>query len=311
MLFPYAVILKRAYDLARNNFQVWVFGIFVSFSIVLQFLVLNLILDWREIVEFSLPVSFAKFWALGQSPWLLSNLGALLVILLVSALCKACLIWIAQKLTNREPVNLKTTLDRGSQFIWQVLALQIFLLAAFLVLFGFLALPVVYLVTLKEIGRTLALTVLGVAILVPASIMLGFLFLYSPVAAVLYKLSFRSSLVLAFQLVQTKLKESLVMAAFLAGIWLAFMMLTGFGIIVLSVPVAFLSLVLAKLGLPWAIYVLIFGTGFLGLCALVTVSAGFAVFNNFVWVMTVMEMVKTEKHGETAKALAPEAEPVS
>jgi hypothetical protein len=138
---------------------------------------------------------------------------------------------------------------------------------------------------------------------------LGFMFVYSPVLAVLYKLSGWQALAMAFQLTQAKMKESLVLAALLVGIWLGFMALLGFGIIAVSAPVAFVSLVLAKLGLPWVIHLLIFLVSFLGLCAIVVLSAGLAVFNNFVWTLAVLDMVKTEKGEETAKVLSPEAEP--
>jgi len=41
----------------------------------------------------------------------------------------------------------------------------------------------------------------------------------------------------------------------------------------------------------------------------VILSAAFAVFYNFTWVLAVLEMVKTEKSDEPEKVLAPEAEP--
>lgn len=319
MPFPYAAILKRAYDLTRNNFQVWVFGIFLSFASGLNFLMLNLLLDAREIVHFRLAAELEKFRNFLDSPWLAVNVLAGFLIVFLSALSKAAVIWSGQKLAHEEQsladqeksFSLQAALANARKFVWPVLVLQILLFGLFLVVAAALALPVVYLVALGEIGRTVALTVLGLAILVPASILLGFLFLYSPVFAVLYKVSARTALGLSLQLVQNKLKESLIMAAFLAGLGLAFMTVLGFGIILVSVPVAFLSLVFAQLGLPWATYLLIFITAFLGLCSVFILSAGLAVFNNFVWVLTVLEMVKTEKTGETKKALVPEAEPAA
>ena len=281
----------------------------MSFASGFHFLLLNLVLDRQRIVTFSLPVSAAKFWEFSHSPWIISDLAVLLFVLFVSSVCKASLIWSAQKLSENEPVAIKPALSGGSKFAWPVFFLQIFLCGLFLIVTSALALPVAYLVVLREIGRTVALAVLGLAIFVPVSILLGFMFLYSPIIAVCYKIAVRSALSIAFQLFQVKLKESLVMGAILVGMWLGFMAVLGFGIIVISVPVAFLSLVFSKLGLSWAIYLLILGTGFLGLCAMVVLSAGLAVFNNFVWTLAVMEMIKTEKSEETAKALAPEAEP--
>ncbi len=311
MPFPYTAILKQGYDFTRNNFQLWVLGIFVSFASGFHFLLANLVLDRQHIVAFSLPVSAAKFWEFSHSPWMILNLVVLMFVFFVSAVCKASIIWLAQKLSENESVAAKRALSEGSKFVWPVFFLQIFLFGLFSIMASALALPVVYLVALHEIGRSVALAVLGLAIFVPASILLGFLFLYSPIIAVCYKLAARSALSIAFQLFQVKLKESLVMGAILVGIWLGFMAAIGFGIIVVSVPVAFLSLVFAKLGLSWAIYLLIFGTGFLGLCAIVVLSAGLAVFSNLVWTLAVMEMIKSEKHEEMAKILAPEAEPAA
>jgi len=314
MDFPYAAILRKAYSLTRTNFQLWVLGVFLSLAMALNLLIVNLVMDKKKIVDFQLPDMGAlleKLQSLLHSPLGIANILIIAVILFLSALSKATVIWSGQKLAGGEPAPLKTALREAKRFVWPVLLLQIVLLFLFVVLFVSVAAPVVYLAVIQEIGRAVALTILGLAILVPVSVLLILMFLYSPIFVVLYKVPAATALGLAFSLAQNKLKESLILAAFLAGIGLIFMTLLVFSIIVVSVPIAFLSLLLAQIGLVWAIYSLIFITAFVGLCAVVILSAGFTIFTNLVWVLAVMEMVKTEKTDEKAQVLAPEAEPAA
>lgn len=317
-MFPYAAILRKAYTLTRGHVQLWIFGIFISFSTVFNFLFINFIMDRRQFVDIRFTQQLGKINEGLDNPWMLINLFAAFLILFLAALSKATVVWSAQKLSGapqwesdkQKDFSLPTALKEGRKFVWPIFRLQIFLLFLFFLLAASLAAPVIYLAVIQEIGRAVALALLGLAIFVPVSVILVYIFLYSPVFVVLYKVSARSALGLAFRLVQNKLKESLFLGAFLLGLSAVFITLVGFSIIVLAVPVAFLSLLFAKFGMVWAIYTLIFITAFLGLCLIVILSAGFTIFNNFVWVLAVMEMVKTQKTDEvTAKAVAPEAEP--
>src|SRR3989344_2056145 len=223
MSFPYAAILKQAYDFTRSNIQVWALGIFVSFASAFHVFLLNIFLDRGQIEAFRLPLEFARLWDFLQSQLLGANAGVVFLFVFTSALCRSALISSAQKMARNEPVTIDTALVQGSKFVWRVLAAQVLLFCGFLLLLGVLAFPVVYLGTIREIGRTAALTVLGLAIFIPVSVFLGFMFVYSPVCAVLYKLTTRSAMIFAFQLTQAKLKESLILAAFLLGIWLGFL----------------------------------------------------------------------------------------
>lgn len=316
MNFPYAAILKKAYDLTRNNFQLWVFGIFMSLSALLNFLFINFILDRRQFVDINLELQLQKIVEGLDSPWVLFNIGTALVVLFLAALAKATVVWSAQKLSGQEQslsdkgkdYSLQIALKQGNRFIWPIFCLRLLLLFFFIVFLVSLTAPVVYLSVIGEIGRAIALTLLGLAIFVPVSVLLAYVFLLSPVFVILYKVSVRSSMGLAFQLVQDKLKECLILGAFVLGISAVFITLVVFSIIVLSVPVAFLSLILAKLGLVWAIYTLIFLTALVGISAVVILSAGLTIFNNFVWVLAVVELVKTQKTDEKPEVLAPEGE---
>ncbi|OGE77750.1 MAG: hypothetical protein A2751_01690 [Candidatus Doudnabacteria bacterium RIFCSPHIGHO2_01_FULL_46_14] len=318
-MFPYAAILKKAYLLARDHFQLWVFGVFISLATALNFLFINFVLDRRQFVDISVEAHLRKIADGLDSPWTILSLALAAAVLFLAALSKATVIWSAQKLSGGgesladkdKDWTVQTALQEGAKFVWPIFRLQVFLLFLFLILLVSLAAPVVYLAVISEIGRAVALALLGLAIFVPVSILLVYIFIYSPIFVVLYKVSVRSALHLGFRLVQNKLKESLLLGAFLLGVSGVFITLMVFSIIVLSVPVAFLSLVFAKLAIPWAIYTLVFLTALLGSCAVVILSAGFTIFNNLVWVLAVMEMVKTEKTDEEAKVLAPEAEPVA
>lgn len=307
--FPYAAILKKAYKLTRENVALWVFGVFLSLSSVLNVFLGNVIWGEGELSDFTLAGELDKFQDWIRSSWGLLTLVMILLILFLSAVSKAAVVWSVKNLDSGKPFTVSRALREGRRFIWPIFWMQTLLLFLFFLLLAALAVPVVFLAAAGEIGRAAALAFLGAAIFVPVTVLLVFLILYGPVFVVLYQLRLRPALSLAFRLIQTKLLESLILAAFLAGICLGFMILVGFSIIVVSAPIAFLFLVFSKLGLVWAVSALIFITAFFGLCGIVILSAGLAIFNNCVWLLAVQEMVKTEKTEEQAKVLAPEAEP--
>lgn len=301
--FPYARILKQAWQMTRGNVQLWVFGFFLILSVILNLLLSRIILGQRQLDMDWL----ARFL---DSPWDKASLAsAAIIVLLLSAIAKGAVIVAAKKLAEGQRISLSQALAPAEKFAGTIFWLQILLMILFLVLLSSLTVPVIYLALLGETGRALALAILGFAIFLPVGVLLVFMFLYSPVLAVLYRMRLPAALAMSFHLTQAKLKESLALGVFLAGIALLFMILLGFSIILVSAPIAFLFLVLSKIGALWAISPLIFVTAAAGLCGIVILSAGLAVFNNFVWVLAVMEMVKTEKMDEAeAKAAVPEAE---
>src|SRR3990167_1824862 len=226
MNFPYAAILRNAYELTRNHFQLWVFGIFISAATWLNFLLLNIAFDRRELVDFDSSEFVSKLQSIADSPLAIANLFVVVIILFFSALSKATVVWSAQKLAGRQQwasdqkkeFSVKTALKEGGKYAGTIFWLQLLVLFLLLLLVISIAAPVVYLAVIGQIGRAVALTFLGMAILVPVSILLGYMFIYSPIFAVLYRVKARAALGLAFGLAQNKLKESLILGAFLVGI---------------------------------------------------------------------------------------------
>jgi len=291
MPFPYSAILKQAYDFTRHDIRIWIFGVFVSIVSELHFLLLSI------------------FFSRSDWEWFASILAAMFVVLYVSALSRACLILAAQKLANREHAEVKAVFFQGGQFAKQIFFLQISVLGLMILAVAIFGMPVIYLASLQEVGRTVVLGITGAAVLLPLGFLLGFMLLYSPILSVLYKLSFRQALTMSFQFARVKWKESLVMAAWLAAISFGFMLATGFGIMIAGVPIILIGQGLAVFGLAAGMYAVLLSGGLLCVLALIVLLAGLAVFTNFAWVLTVMELVKTIKDEDLAKATAPEAEP--
>lgn len=215
-------------------------------------------------------------------------------------LSRGAVIWSAMKWSGKfeketpEPVNLAAARRAGRRFVWPILGLNFLASILFLALITVLALPILYLWSVGEIGKTITLLLMGLGIVLPATAVFGFVLIYGPIFIVVYQANVRGAIFLAFNLLRHKFKESLLL----------FIFVTSFSIILFSVPVALLVLLLLKLG--WVVAAL-------GICVIVILFAGFSVFKNITWVLAVLEMVKTQKTDEKAEAAvpAPEAEPAN
>ena len=244
--FPYFEILKKAYDLTRENLWLWLFGFF------------------------------------------LFGLG------------KAAVIWAALKFSGKteagkpEPIYFPTALRAGKSFGWRILALHLFISVIGGALLAVLSLPIGYLYLVGESGKASMLVILGLLIFLPALMVFAFLCIYGPIFIVVYRVTVRSAVYLAFNLFRHKARESLSLFIFIGS----------FSIILFSVPLAFLALVLIKSG-P--------GTILFATCVILILASRFSVFQNIAWTLAVLEMVKTEKTEEKAEAAAPavEAEPAN
>lgn len=228
--------------------------------------------------------------------------------LYLAGIGKAALIWTAREFAESRQVDTMAALAAGKKFAARVFGVQLMASSILAVIMAALGLPVVLLVIQHEVGKAVALGILGLGILVPVGTALSFMFVYGPIFAVLYKVPGGKSLTLAFSLFQGKMRESVTMALFLAGTTLLFLLMLVFGIIVISVPAAFISLLFSLVGLAAVIEPLLYFLGFLTVCAILVLSAGCSVFQTLAWTFSVMEMVNTQKTEEPKEVLAPEAE---
>jgi hypothetical protein len=322
MPFPYLEILKKAFELAKANLWLWVFGFFIGGTTGLNLGGFNYVATPHKIEEFS------AFWAKVQNStiFFVSHSGifySLLILvsasaflaLVLSGISRGAVIWTTAKSAEHEnsrkaEISFAKALSASKKYLWQIIGLQILISAGYGVLLLLLAAPVGYFFSIAAIGRAVASLLLALLIFIPATFVFGFLHIYGPIFLVLYPVKISTALQLSFNLLRQKIKESLILAAFLVGISLLFVLAVIFSIIVVSVPVALLALFLLKLNFWVAFYTLIFGAAIFELVFTLVVSAGFAVFQNAAWVLAVQAMVKAKKIEERAeKVLA--AEPVA
>ncbi|MDP3741286.1 MAG: hypothetical protein Q8R08_03075 [bacterium] len=317
-LFPYLEIFKKAYTLARSHTWLWVFGLFLSGTSTLNSGIFNLVVHKPAFYDpETLRKIYDSFLGLGSGRMELFFIIAAGVLVLsflfiaLAALAFASIICATAKFTNPQPgkedVSLRGALAAGRKFFWRILGLQILITSGFAALTVVLASPVVFLFGIGALDRALALLLLALAIFIPASFVFGFLHLYGPIFVVLYDRTIKEALILSFNLLRNKFKESIIMSAFLVGLSLLFIIGVIFSIIVLSLPFALLIWLAAKLQVALLAQILTGIIILLSTIIAVGLNAGFAVFQSISWVLAVQEMVRTLKLQKEEKALAPEA----
>ncbi|MBI4050518.1 MAG: hypothetical protein HY396_00885 [Candidatus Doudnabacteria bacterium] len=311
--FPYFEILKRAYELTIRNLWLWIFGLFVGGTASINFGWIRYFFpgpkniefqkveqEWRQILE----------WFSAHPQVFAAVAGAIVILALVliifAGLSRGAVIWAARELSEHRETFFWRSLKESRKYFWQIIGLQIVVTVTFGIFFSIILAPIAYLFSVGAVGRGVVLSLLGLLIFVPGSIVFGFLHLYGPIFIVLYQARISRAIHLSFNLVRVKLKESIILSAFLIGLSLVFMFLAIFSIILFSLPVAVLILVLFYLKLGTAATILLVGTAIIGFIYLLVLTAGFAIFQNIVWVLAVSEMVKTQKLPEEAKAYAVE-----
>lgn len=240
--------------------------------------------------------------------------GALLLLfalMVLPALSFAAIIFAAMKLTDAsrkiDPPGFKELFIQAKRFFWRVLGVQILITTGFSIMTLILASPVFFLFQIGAHARALLLLLLALVIFMPASLVFGFVHLYGPIFVVLYDKRIGEAIVLSFNLVRQKFLESLILAAFLAGLSFLFILTLVFSIIIMLLPIAFLIWLAIRMQLTSLAQALsALGLLFTGIFAIVF-NAGFAVFQSISWVLAVQEMVRTLKLPKEEKTFVPEA----
>lgn len=317
--FPYFEIVKKAYELTVKNPWLWIFGLFIGGTTGFNLGSFNYVLPPPAINDyFAVKESYeaASSWVTAhpqEFAWLVALILLVgFVLLILSGLSRAAVIWATAKMTaaekEPEPSGFKKTLREAQRFLWPIVGLQICITAGFLLIFLLFLAPIVYLFAVNAIGRAIVLLFLALVILLPTSIVFIFLHRYGPIFIVLFSQRISQALQLSFSLLRQKIRESLILAAFLVGLSFLFLLGLTFALILFSLPISLLGLLLVKLELGLAFYTLLVGSVITGIVFTIVLSAGFAVYQNIAWVLAVQELVKTvKKPAEKAKeAFAPE-----
>jgi len=317
-MFPYLTILKKAWGLAIRNKWLWIFGLFIGGISSINLGTGN----YFAVAEPSTQEVLQQIW-LDSLGWFLANnevflvllivaVAVILVLLIVQGVAKGAVIWSVQQLTERDQAKQKRASFKNSilasrVFLWRIVGLHLLVTGAFFILIGLFLAPVSYLFVTGALGRAAILALLGLAIVIPAGLVFGFLHLYGPIFIVLYDQRIRGALSLSFGLIRRKFKESIVMAAFLLGLGVLLWLIIVFSLILFAIPFAILAFTVTWLELPAALWFLIAGAILVGFIYAIVLKAGFAVFHNMVWVLTVKELMVNERiEQEKKKALVAE-----
>ncbi|MDP3993364.1 MAG: hypothetical protein Q8P75_00050 [bacterium] len=318
--FPYSAVLKLAYELVKKRYWLWIFGLFIAGTSGLNLGAIN----YRVAVpdnQFTKPVrnemKLAFDW-ISDNPagfgWIVAaSLFVFLILLLAQGLAKSAVIWSADKLAEeakgmipKEKVDFRNSIKYGWRYVWRVVILQVAVTWSFFLILLVFSAPIFYLFSHAAIGRAITLLLLGLVILIPAGLILGFLHLYGPIIIVLYNKNVGDALRIAFDLIRRKLAESIFLAAFIIGVNLMFILGAGFGIILLAVPVALLAMLLQKFGYLFALYALVVISLIAAAVLVMLFKGAFAAFQNVAWVLAVKEMIHTVGLKDDAKVLATE-----
>lgn len=304
MTFPYLEILRKAFDITYSRPRLWIFGFLIGGTAGFNLGGFNYFLpealrqiqieNWKENWPLWLdlirnePSRFLLVTAIA--------FFASLFLIALSGVCKGTVIAAADRAAEDEAEQpIAGFLQKGRRYMWQIVGLQIFTTAVFAVLLAVFAAPIIYLFLAGSLGRGLVLLLLGLAVFFPASLVFVFLHIYGPIFLVVYGQRVRPALRLAFDLLFYKFRESLILAAFLIGLSVIFVLGLLFSIILVGLPVGVLGLLLFKLELWAALYTLLAGGLVIASLAVLIASAAFAVFQNVVWVLAVKELVQSRK----------------
>jgi hypothetical protein len=319
--FPYLDIVKKAYELTLKNRWLWVFGLFVGGTTGLNFGGINYLIPVKP-QTIPNPKLLFQAWTtwIASHPQIFSLLVGVALLVLVgliflSGLSRGAVVWAIPKLSEEaegkittEPVGFRQAFRQGRKYAWQIIGLQVFTTLIFFLLLSIFGVPIIYMFAAGAVGKALILTIIGAVIFLPAILIFSFIHIYGPIFIVLYHARIGDAIQHAFNLIWQKLKESVLLAAFLAGLSILFIFLLVFSIILLSIPIFILAILLIKLGFVAGVYALLIVAAALSVAYTVLLGAAFAVFQNIAWVLAVMHMVKTGKLNEEEKVLA--AEPV-
>ena len=308
-MFPYLAILKEAWEYTKKNTWLWAFGIFVSGLSILN------------AVEVRLPhihrhsravIREATFWLFHHPTALNIIVVSVLVVSFATLFCaglsRAAIVWSAAQQSEeaKKEINFRLAVAQAMPYAARIMGLQFLVTWVFVVLLLVFSTPVYFLFWAHASWQALSLLFLGIVIFVPAAVVFGFLHLYGPIFIVLYDERINSALALAWDLLRSQFKESVILSAFLIGLEVLVSAAVAFTLTLAGLPIAVLIGLLLGLGLKFVAAGILTAAILAALIYVIVLKAGVAVFQNITWVLAVLQMVKTKRLPEKAEAFASE-----
>ena len=292
-MLPYKKLLKQAWQIVKTNRFLWLFGLF---------------LFWGNILNFVFSQSNDSSQAINPSAqdltnWFNNHIGIALLLFVVIILflvimfvlnyrAKAGLILSVSAIVKKQPTGFKKELIAGKKYFWRLVGISILLILAMFLLGLILGGPVILLLNAQLYFRAAILGLFALIILLPLTILLSLMQTTAPLFTVLHDFGIRDSLNASFDLISQTWSVLLVYGFLLLGISIIGFIGSILGLSILSVPFVILSyFVYYKVGLTLAM--ICASTGLIiGIIFFLMAQAFIALYVQTAWVLAFMEIVK-------------------
>lgn len=303
---PYAKIFKQAYELAKNNRFLWLFGLFLVWGVVISN---ALSFDFTN-PKYAPQRQMIWEWVI-QNIWQNKSVLVFVVLVIVTLVilffkAKAGLIIAVKAILDKQQTSFVKAFKTAAFFYPRVLGLNLLTGAIMLFVGLVLGAPIYYLSSQGLDFRAGLLTFLAILIFVPVSIILGFINSLGSVSIVIHDLkigeAFNQGLGLSLKFWPTLFVFMVYLVLISAVIFIASV---GAAVLIALPFVILANLIYDNGGL--AVSFLVGGTGgLLGLIVFLTLQSAVISFHQTAWILALQELVKPIKTKEEAVVAVPE-----
>ncbi len=306
MQLEYRKIFKQAYEIVKNNKFLWIFGLFLVWGNLLNFSYVS----QNQQSSSSLPVP-TDLIIFKNHPFL-GNFILLLILFLVFQLillffrARAANIIAVKAILEKQETSFIKALRVGGLFNLRLLGVTVLMQILLLVLAFLIVSPIFYLFSLKFFIRAIILSILGLIIFIPVSIVTTLINFLSPMFVTMYDFKIGEAIKRSFELISQSWPTLLVFSFLL----LCLMILS----VILSLLLAGLAVspfvLLAYLayhrggstvGLGLTIFSIVFGS-----IVFFVTQAVVAVFQQTAWILAFLQLIKPQIFEQEEVLPAPE-----
>ncbi|MGE5392782.1 MAG: hypothetical protein ACM3NH_03505 [Candidatus Saccharibacteria bacterium] len=303
--FPYAKIIRQAYQLTKTRKVLWLFGLFLFLSDT-PFLV-SLYRVRGSAFEGGLESWWTELSAPGRYGSLLAGLAVLIAVVVMYFLCKAALIIAVNKFKDRKDIRFGEAVKSGREYFWRLLGVSASVGAGLLIVTAVLFVPVAYLAMSQSAARAWYLGGLAAVIFLPLLVIAMLLGILTPMFVTLFGLKVGNSFKASFDMLAANWSSILLLGIFLRLLGLIVFFVSLFLMILIATPVAILARVSYNTVGSAGMYAIFALLSVILTAIFLAVQAAVAAFNHTAWVLAFLEIVKPKKSSpEEEAAVVPE-----
>jgi hypothetical protein len=283
----YIDIFKKSLDITWKNKTLWWFGLFLAIGGggINNF---NYVFDEKNTNSNKIATQF-----ISNHPGLVIAgaiiLGVIfLVLMILSIFARSGAIESIEKILKNTPFGFRSEMKEGKKYFWKLFFLYItlfFLITAAVIV---LAIPVIFLFTVKAYLLGIMLSVIAILIFIPLIVLASYIKTYGELYVVSGKLSSGNAISASYELFGKNLAASLIMGLLFIPIGIILMM----GMIIAIAPLAVLAFVFAYLGkIGIAVTVIL---GIIIFLIILIIQSVFQVFHQTAWLLFFHEIATPE-----------------